>query len=246
MPTIKHHKLVATLPAVLEANAIYFVRAGGGVDIYTTNGSGTIIAYRHNQGEARPWPGAADFDAMTQEGVWIIDQAMAHGPASAATPGAIVEVRMVDSNRLVQELSVIYHNVTMYRMLVDWGSGPFWSGWKVVSTLDEWTPITSYLEGWTPLSGANNRFRLTAQSMQLQIYANIGTRAAGTVLWNVPQLYRPTYRLPLQARGDLNASVGQWVGNLTCTIETNGDVKIGPAIGSTTARFALDIIYPLG
>ncbi|MDG9928395.1 MULTISPECIES: hypothetical protein [unclassified Pseudomonas] len=246
MPTVKHHKLVATLPAVLEANSIYFVRAAGGVDIYTTNSTGTIVAHRHNQGEARVWEGAADYDAMNVEGIWIVDQVMANAPAAYATPGAIVEVRKVDANRFVQKLDVIYHNAHLSRMRLDWGAGHFWSAWGYAPTVSDWTTITSYLQGWTPLAGANNRFRLTAQSMQIQLYANIGTRTAGTVFWSVPLLFRPTYTLPFQARGDLTGTAGQWTGNLSGTIEPNGDVKIGPAIGSTTARFALDIIYPLG
>lgn len=45
---IKHHKYVAALPAVLEADSIYYVRAGVGFDIYVTNSSGTVVAYPVN------------------------------------------------------------------------------------------------------------------------------------------------------------------------------------------------------
>lgn len=49
MANIKHHKFVASLPAVLEADSIYFVRVGSGYDQYVTNHSGTIVAYPMNR-----------------------------------------------------------------------------------------------------------------------------------------------------------------------------------------------------
>lgn len=48
MAQVKHHKFVAALPAQLEANAIYYVRAGAGFDLYVTNSSGTVVAYPIN------------------------------------------------------------------------------------------------------------------------------------------------------------------------------------------------------
>lgn len=48
MPTFKAIKAVAALPAVLEADAVYYVRVGTGYDTYVTNGSGTIVAYQSN------------------------------------------------------------------------------------------------------------------------------------------------------------------------------------------------------
>ena len=48
MAVIKHHKYVAALPSTLEANSIYYVRAGSGFDIYVTNSSGAIVAYPLN------------------------------------------------------------------------------------------------------------------------------------------------------------------------------------------------------
>lgn len=52
MANIKHHKFVASLPAVLEADSIYFVRVGSGYDQYVTNHSGQIVAYPMNQQRA--------------------------------------------------------------------------------------------------------------------------------------------------------------------------------------------------
>lgn len=49
MANIKHHKFVASLPAVLEADSIYFVRVGSGYDQYVTNHSGTVVAYPTNR-----------------------------------------------------------------------------------------------------------------------------------------------------------------------------------------------------
>ena len=43
------HKVVSTLPGVLEKNSIYFVRVGAGFDIYVTNDTGTVVAYPLNQ-----------------------------------------------------------------------------------------------------------------------------------------------------------------------------------------------------
>ncbi|TLX65058.1 hypothetical protein DN820_01725 [Stutzerimonas nosocomialis] len=48
MAQVKFHKYVAALPAQLEANAIYYVRAGDGFDMYVTNGAGMIVAYPAN------------------------------------------------------------------------------------------------------------------------------------------------------------------------------------------------------
>lgn len=50
MAQLKTHKFVSALPPVLEADAIYFVRAGSGFDLYVTNHSGTIVAYPANSG----------------------------------------------------------------------------------------------------------------------------------------------------------------------------------------------------
>lgn len=57
MAQVKFHKFVAALPAELEANAIYYVRAGAGFDIYVTNSSGVVAAYPLNVGG----PGQAFF-----------------------------------------------------------------------------------------------------------------------------------------------------------------------------------------
>ena len=48
MAALKTHKFVAALPGALDADSIYFVRAGLGFDIYVTNGSGQINAYSLN------------------------------------------------------------------------------------------------------------------------------------------------------------------------------------------------------
>jgi len=48
MAQVKHHKFVAALPAQLEADSVYYVRAGAGFDHYVTNSSGTIVAYKVN------------------------------------------------------------------------------------------------------------------------------------------------------------------------------------------------------
>lgn len=54
MATVLHHKVVASLPAVLEANSIYLVRVGAGFDQYVTNSSGQIVAYPLNHPASLP------------------------------------------------------------------------------------------------------------------------------------------------------------------------------------------------
>lgn len=49
MARILQHKVVASLPAELEANSLYFVRAGNGFDLYVTNSAGTIVPYSLNR-----------------------------------------------------------------------------------------------------------------------------------------------------------------------------------------------------
>ncbi|WP_050396313.1 hypothetical protein, partial [Pseudomonas aeruginosa] len=48
MAVLQTHKVVAQLPAVLEPNAIYFVRRGTGYDQFVTNGAGVVVAYPMN------------------------------------------------------------------------------------------------------------------------------------------------------------------------------------------------------
>lgn len=49
MPQFKVHKFVASLPAILERDAVYFVRAGDGFDMYVTNSSGAVVSYALNK-----------------------------------------------------------------------------------------------------------------------------------------------------------------------------------------------------
>lgn len=48
MSTIKQHKVVASLPALVESDSIYYVRVGRGFDIYVTNSLGAITSYSLN------------------------------------------------------------------------------------------------------------------------------------------------------------------------------------------------------
>jgi len=48
MAQFKIHKFVSALPAQLEADAVYAVRSDDGFDLYITNSSGTIVAYKVN------------------------------------------------------------------------------------------------------------------------------------------------------------------------------------------------------
>ena len=45
---IQHHKVVSSLPSTLVPNSVYYVRVGNGIDIYVTNGVGTVVPYKHN------------------------------------------------------------------------------------------------------------------------------------------------------------------------------------------------------
>lgn len=84
MATVKHHKVVAALPAELEPDALYLVRRGEGFDLYVTNHSGVIVPYPLNAPSA-----AASFFGL----VTVI--ASATGQTEFAipggyTPGAVV------------------------------------------------------------------------------------------------------------------------------------------------------------
>lgn len=246
MATIKHFKVVAALPSVQQPDAIYYVRAGAGVDIYLTNGVGDISAYRHNQGEAKPWTGAADYDAIT-EGTWIVTSALAHAPAQFTTGhDAIVTVKRLDGDRLVQQVYNFTHNISVFRMRIIWAGSPVWAGWLEPAVVDDWIPITSLLNGYTPLAGFPNRFRLLGKCLQLQLYANSAsvTRTAGTVIWSVPLLYRPAHLCPIQARGDNSTAIGQW--SSVANLIIDGDLKLGSALSSNVQKIAIDVLIPLG
>jgi hypothetical protein len=43
---VKHHKVVSSLPVVLEASSVYYVRVGTGFTQYITNSTGTVVAYK--------------------------------------------------------------------------------------------------------------------------------------------------------------------------------------------------------
>lgn len=246
MAEVKQFKVVSALPGTLEANSIYYVRSGAGVDIYVTNSSGTIVAYRHNQGEAKPWTGAADYDAIT-EGTWIVTSALAHAPAQFTTGhDSIVTVKRLDGDRLVQQVYNFVHNISVFRMRIMWQGSPVWAGWQEPAMLDDWIPITSLLNGYTPLAGFPNRFRQLGKCLQLQLYANAAsaTRTAGTTIWSVPFLYRPAHLCPIQARVDLSSTAGQWANSANLIID--GDVKLGPALAAAVQKIAIDVLIPLG
>lgn len=48
MAAVLHHKLVSSLPGVLQANSVYYVRTGAGFDTYVTNDLGIVVAYPLN------------------------------------------------------------------------------------------------------------------------------------------------------------------------------------------------------
>mgnify|MGYP003599509383 CR=1 FL=1 len=48
MSELRSEKYVNSLPGVLTANTIYYVKNGAGFDVHITNNSGTIIAYPLN------------------------------------------------------------------------------------------------------------------------------------------------------------------------------------------------------
>lgn len=84
MATVKHHKVVAALPAELEPDAIYYVRAGAGYDQYVTNHAGMIVAYPLNAPSA-----AATFFALVTVAATAAEQTSFTIPGGY-TPGAVV------------------------------------------------------------------------------------------------------------------------------------------------------------
>lgn len=83
MAIVKHHKVVAALPAELEANSIYYVRAGSGFDVYVTNSSGALIAYPANYArtddarltDAREWTATTVTQTEAEQGAATIRRA---------------------------------------------------------------------------------------------------------------------------------------------------------------------------
>lgn len=81
MGIITHHKVVASLPAELEPNSIYYVRAGEGFDQYVTNSGGLVVAYPMNKppgshpplGEVVLFPRSAPAPLMvdSNDHVWL-------------------------------------------------------------------------------------------------------------------------------------------------------------------------------
>ena len=76
MALVKHHKVVAALPAELVADSIYYVRAGSGFDVYVTNSAGTVAAYPANYArtdddrltDAREWTASTVSQAEAEAG----------------------------------------------------------------------------------------------------------------------------------------------------------------------------------
>lgn len=63
------HKVVSTLPVLLQPNSIYYVRNGTGFDQYITNSSGIIVAYPENITILGQTTGQSTITAMSQKAV---------------------------------------------------------------------------------------------------------------------------------------------------------------------------------
>lgn len=87
---MKHHKVVAALPATLEANSVYLVRKGAGYEQFVTNSSGTIVAYPLNNPRAVPFwlsDGAREDIPLTTNGelpFWLSNGTQANIPVVTA------------------------------------------------------------------------------------------------------------------------------------------------------------------
>lgn len=66
---VLQHKVVATLPVLLQPNSIYYVRNGTGFDQYITNSSGIIVAYPENITILGQTTGQSTDSAMSQKAV---------------------------------------------------------------------------------------------------------------------------------------------------------------------------------
>ena len=63
------HKVVSTLPVLLQPNSIYYVRNGIGFDQYITNSNGVIVAYPQNTFTLVQSTGQSTSSAMSQKAV---------------------------------------------------------------------------------------------------------------------------------------------------------------------------------
>lgn len=64
MANYKAHKVVATLPDQLEANALYFVRVGAGFDLFVTDNTGQIAHKLNN--DPPTWSDLATFESVSK------------------------------------------------------------------------------------------------------------------------------------------------------------------------------------
>lgn len=193
---------------------------------------------------AVPWTGAADYDSVT-EGLWIITSAMANTPAGIGND-ALVRVERADGNRLIQTLFSLTSNVSFWRMRIFFGGNYIWVGWQKGLIADDWTNMTSFLNGFTALAGYPNRIRLFGTYLHVQFSLNTtsATKTAGTAIWSIPTFYRPPYQVAIPSPVDLSGSVGAW-GATTNVVISDNTIRLGAALNGTAQKLIISALLPL-
>lgn len=72
MAKIRVEKVVGSLPSVLKADTIYYVRVGSGFDTYLTNSAGIVVAYPLNNTPKIPILTKTPSNTNTGD-IWIVE-----------------------------------------------------------------------------------------------------------------------------------------------------------------------------
>ncbi|WP_312115335.1 pyocin knob domain-containing protein [Stutzerimonas nitrititolerans] len=179
MATVKHHKVVAALPAELEPDAIYYVRAGQGHDVYVTNGSGMIVGYPANA--ALGLAGKVD-KAEGQSLMTDAERAKLGGIEAGATANATdAQLRDRSTHTGTQAISTVTGLQTALDEKIDTTERGVSGG---VATLDEFARIPasqlpSYVDDVLEFPTRDD-FPATGEGGKIYIAVNQGTQANPT------------------------------------------------------------------
>lgn len=187
MADFKAAKVVAALPATLEADTVYFVRVGSGFDIKVTNGTGTIVALDLNQLVASAFGKLLlnASDAAAARGSLGLGTAATRGVGTAA--GNLLEV---NSNYFGVQSHSDFPNGTLIRTsfpaaefgpsitLKIWGKG-YYGGLPHLIMVEAY----QYDGGWYATSGINLSGNITNVTI-MELDGYVCFWFASTGYWN--------------------------------------------------------------
>lgn len=106
---IKFHRYVNALPSTLENGCLYFVKVGDGFDLYSTNLTGTPVAYKLNSGTS------VDNSYKTTDKTWVPDNSTMEVPYSSSGYSTTMTASagyayympfMVDRERVIDNMGI--------------------------------------------------------------------------------------------------------------------------------------------